>query len=203
MPSLRTRSSATLGSSITLLLLTALVAALQTSTILGMTVPMNSNSDGTGTTENMQDHGGNSQWHETASGIPTTGADWISLPNGQEFQPATFSESDHPDPETREKLVRAQRRFLGYRDNFVDGTETFYSERSQAWRLLGVYIDCDAQDANDHKDRKRKLNSHQQGQGRKLGDDDVQACQRYMLWAGVSFFRVETLLRDARKSLIE
>jgi hypothetical protein len=198
MPLLHSRS-ATHGASITLLLMLA-VAALQSSTVLGMTIPF---SNGNTQSENMQDHGGNHQWHETASGIPTTGADWVTLSNGQEFQPATFSESDHPDPEEREKLVRAQRRFLGYRDNFVDGTETFYSERSQAWRLLGVYIDCDAQDnEDDHKDR--KLNGGLKTQkaedsNRKL-EDDVQQCQRYMLWAGVSQIKWKLVVVEMNES---
>jgi hypothetical protein len=134
-------------------------------------------------------HGGNNsnQWHETASGIPTTGADWISLNSKQEFQPATFD--DH-DASTAAQLVQAQRRFLGYRDNFVDGTETFYAERSQAWRLLGVYIDCDAQDEEDDHDR--KLNKVKKE--RKL--DDVQECQRYMLWAGVSSMEIIYCMRS-------
>jgi hypothetical protein len=176
MPSLRTTHS-----SFTLLIVVACV--LQTSTILGMTVPFSSSSSSSSYSDE------NTQWHETASGIPTTGAGWISLSNGQEFQPA-----EHEDPEKREQLVRAQRRFLGYRDNFVDGTETFYSERSQAWRLLGVYIDCDAQNnegGDDHKDRTLKQNSNN-GKDRKLGGDDVAACQRYMLWAAVS--QVETFV---------
>lgn len=158
-----------------------LIVALQTiSTCTGMTVPfshMQEDHDGSTNYNYNYNGNGNSQWHETtASGIPTTGADWISLPNGQEFQPATFDQQEghhgEQDQQQQDKLVRAQRRFLGYRDNFVDGTETFYSERSQAWRLLGVYIDCDAQ-ANENHSGDRKL-------------EDVQSCQRYMLWAAVS-----------------
>jgi hypothetical protein len=106
-------------------------------------------------------------------------------------------------------LDRAQRRFLGYRDNFVDGTETFYSERSQAWRLLGVYIDCDAQDNNndDHKDRKLSRNTPagglKQPQEEEEADsnkklEDVAQCQRYMLWAGVS--PVETFVVEINES---
>jgi hypothetical protein len=203
--SLRTLS-ATHGSSITLLLMLA-VAALQSSTVLGMTIPFSNY--GKTQSENMQNHGGNHQWHETASGIPTTGADWVTLPNGQEFQPATFDVSDHPDPADREKLVRAQRRFLGYRDNFVDGTETFYSERSQAWRMLGVYIDCDAQNnegGDDHKDRKLKAGglkqqTEEEDSNRKL--EDVQQCQRYMLWAGVSQIKWKLVVAEMNACMNE
>ena len=77
MPLLRTRT----------LLLAATVtiaATLQSSTVLGMTIPFRNNYGNTNTqqttSENMQDHGGNGhqhQWQETASGIPTTGEDWI------------------------------------------------------------------------------------------------------------------------------
>jgi hypothetical protein len=180
MPLLRNSTRSTTHSSFTpLLRLLVVVIALKTSSIMGMTVPINTSGSGSSSSSTDNDntnHGGNNsnQWHETASGIPTTGADWISLSQGQEFQPATFD--DHT-PETQAQLVRAQRRFLGYRDNFVDGTETYYAERSQAWRMLGVYIDCDAQDEEDDHDRKLNVN-------RKL--EDKSECQRYMLWAGVS-----------------
>jgi hypothetical protein len=227
----RTRTRTHTRTLLLLVLVVTVAHRLQSSTVLGMTIPFSNgngfSSSGSGSSGSGSGH---HEWHETASGIPTTGADWITLPNGQEFQPATFggdgadgdagsadhSHSDHSNhsdsEQERAKLVRAQRRFLGYRDNFVDGTETFYSERSQAWRLLGVYIDCDAQDnGDDHKDRRdrdRQLKQQppqqqqpQSGAGaglkqqvpkeeddqdnRKL-EDDVQQCQRYMLWAGVS-----------------
>ena len=54
----------------------------------------------------------------------------------------------------------------------ADATETFYSEYSQSWRLMGFYIDCDA----DEDGHRRKLE----------GDDDEAGCERYLLWAAVS-----------------
>jgi hypothetical protein len=108
-------------------------------------------------------------------GIPTTGRDWVTMSEGKEFQPATV---EHEDPVMQRRLAATQRRFLGYKENFIDGTETYYDPRSQNWRLLGFYIDCHAEDEDDH-DRKRK---RQLGEG----DDDHAECQRYLLWAGVS-----------------
>ena len=65
-----------------------------------------------------------------------------------------------------------------YRDHFLDGSETFWPEGAQAWRLLGYYIDC-YQIEQGYKDR--KLNSHSQEEG-----CDNGACLRYLLWAAVS-----------------
>jgi hypothetical protein len=44
----------------------------------------------------------------------------------------------------------------------VDTTETVYADEAQAWRMLGLYMDCEAQ------------------------DDGTSICQRYLLWAAVS-----------------
>lgn len=48
--------------------------------------------------------------------------------------------------------------------NTVDTTESYYSEEAQAWRMLGLYMDCETQ------------------------DDGSSLCQRYLLWAAVSSF---------------
>ncbi|KAG7340905.1 polymorphic outer membrane domain containing protein [Nitzschia inconspicua] len=50
-----------------------------------------------------------------------------------------------------------------WEDLFVDGTETYYDENAQAWRLLGFYQDCDTKNSNQ--------------------EDNAQECQRYLLWA--------------------
>ena len=64
-----------------------------------------------------------------------------------------------------------------YHEVFIDGGETFYDEYSQAWRALGFYIDCDANEADYYEeDRRRSLE----------GEDQQGGCLRYMLWAAVS-----------------
>ena len=82
--------------------------------------------------------------------------------------------ADHQDlsPEKAAALRSVQRRFLGYTDQFADGSETYYDEYAQAWRLVGFYVDCNAQDNDD----RRQL---EQGDG-------ASACKRYLLWAAVS-----------------
>jgi hypothetical protein len=82
--------------------------------------------------------------------------EWISISETTQFQPASST-----------SLRKAQKRFLsGYADGFVDGSETLYEEYAQAWRVLGLYVDCNT-DA---------------GLRRNLGDNDSQ-CQRYIMWA--------------------
>ncbi len=57
------------------------------------------------------------------SELPSTGEDWIDMPEGASFQPATVL-----DQEKATALRSAQRRFLGYDQQFVDGTETYYDD---------------------------------------------------------------------------
>lgn len=108
--------------------------------------------------------------------LPETGEEWISLDERTEFLPASSVEQP--------LLRQAQRRFLAYTDNFVD-SDTYYDEYSQAWRVLGWYIDCQA-NQNDHHDRRKTRHL----EGDDGYDDDgyeVNAyCQRYILWAAVS-----------------
>jgi hypothetical protein len=111
------------------------------------------------------------------SKLPSTGEDWIEMPEGASFQPATTL-----DQERATKLRSAQRRFLGYDQQFVDGSETYYDDYAQAWRLIGFYIDCNAEEYEQEADDRRKL----EGEGRKLEDEDDTACERYLLWAAVS-----------------
>lgn len=48
----------------------------------------------------------------------------------------------------------------------ADSTETYYSEDAQAWRMLGLYMDCAKQ------------------------DDGTSLCERFLLWAAVSVWTV-------------
>jgi hypothetical protein len=43
----------------------------------------------------------------------------------------------------------------------ANSAETYYAEEAQAWRMLGVYTDCEGQ------------------------EDGAAVCQRYLLWAAV------------------
>lgn len=111
------------------------------------------------------------------SEIPNSGQDWVSLPSGVEFQPA-LDEND--DPRVAAAMDEARGRFLGssYSTQFVDGTETYYDPYSQAWRLLGFYIDCNAQQDGG----RRRLEEDGDGED---GDGD-EVCTRMLLWAAVS-----------------
>lgn len=59
---------------------------------------------------------------------------WISFSERMEFQAVNTDESP--------ALRRAQRKLIGYSEQFIDGSETILEESSQAWRLLGLYVDC-------------------------------------------------------------
>jgi hypothetical protein len=76
-------------------------------------------------------------------------AEWMSLADGQ-----------------GEFLRLADRRLEStYDQSFVDGSTNYYDPYAQAWRLLGLYIDCNALQGDDH--------------------DSGDGCQRYLLWAAV------------------
>ena len=113
------------------------------------------------------------------SDVPDTGKDSTSLPNGVVFQPAL----DSADPLVAAQIKKAQERFLGksdasgeataYEKQFIDGTETYYDEYSQAWRLLGFYIDCN-------------YSGEQEGGGGNNNNGGTTGCRRILLWAAVS-----------------
>jgi len=109
------------------------------------------------------------------SEIPSTGEKWVPMDNGAAFQPTT-----HDDAATAVALKSAQRRFLGMESTFVDGTETYYDDYAQSWRLIGMYIDCNAEETEQEADERRlrrRLNED---------DEDQEPCERYLLWAAVS-----------------
>lgn len=117
----------------------------------------------------------------------SNGGQWQTLPNGVEYQPA-------PDlsPLAQEHLRRlttsdtTSRDAEAYQKMFVDGAETYYDEYSQAWRALGFYIDCDAdQMLQDDDEPRRKLPEE---------DEDQGPCHRYLLWAAVSRGRMLRLV---------
>jgi len=105
---------------------------------------------------------------------------WVTLDNqGHQFQRGTAK-----DPANARRLREAQDRFLrkDYSASFVDGMETYYSDESQAWRLLGFYIDCEAREDNYAEDGRRMLARKLEGED---DDADSVACERYLLWAAV------------------
>ena len=127
--------------------------------------------------------------------LPTTGQDWVSLKTADgshvEYQPNDFV--DEADPQTARRLRAIRDRFLldgagrdQYSKQFVDGGETYYDEYSQAWRLLGFYIDCDSPyerqgdcgggGGGDNQDVQYDANGNV-----------IRDCVRYLLWAAVSF----------------
>ncbi len=129
--------------------------------------------------------------------LPTTGQDWISLDGQSEYQPNDFADED---PETARRLRAIRDRSLyssftgegdpeGYSKQFIDGSQTYYDEYSQAWRLLGFYIDCDSP-----YERQGDCGNGDGGENR--NDDGgvqydangniVRTCARYLLWAAVS-----------------
>jgi hypothetical protein len=108
-------------------------------------------------------------------------------------------------------FVRRKARSLAryYTDNLVDSMETAYDEFSQAWRMLGMYIDCgdDSSVMANNAQRYRRMEQANANDGENVdgddgdaaadnnnvGDDGVDnnnnaqgACNRYLLWGAVS-----------------
>jgi len=93
---------------------------------------------------------------------------WQTLPNG-------FT--------SHRSLLGGSGSTSGYEASFLDGSETYYNDYAQAWRLLGFYTDCNAPYNNYNE-----CSDDEQGgqeQNRNDGDDSETACQRYLLWAAV------------------
>ena len=129
--------------------------------------------------------------------LPTTGQDWISLGgdksgSGLEYQPNDFGDED---PETARHLRAIRDRALlsfgsgHYSKQFIDGSETYYDEYSQAWRLLGFYVDCNSPYVHQgdcggggEEDDDGQQNEIQYDANGKV----IKNCVRYLLWAAVS-----------------
>ena len=112
---------------------------------------------------------------------PSEEAEWISLSEHESFQPAN---TQHDDP----RVAQARRQLsVEYSSRFADSA-TYYDEYSTAWRLLGMYIDCNV---DENKDR-RLANNGDDGDDMSNGWDDDQGsgtCKRYLLWAAVRMWR--------------
>ena len=115
-------------------------------------------------------------------------ADWMSALPGLQFQLNDFTNEDE---ETARKLRSIRERVLWGQDQnsmqFINGDETYYSDYSQAWRMLGMYIDC---------------NSPYQHEGDCYGDQDDEysevPCMRYLMWAAVSILGFGKIDRRAQ-----
>ena len=117
-------------------------------------------------------HGSAVQWkgYLTPDSIPNSGKNWITLDNGIEFQPG-----EDVDPR-----IEHVRRLWGTTSNkmdtpvFVDGTDTYYNDYAQAWRLLGMYMDC-------------HYCANGGTEATCIQNGKSPSCQRFLLWAAVSF----------------
>jgi hypothetical protein len=122
-----------------------------------------------------------STMHGILDELPNTGREWVTLDNGIEFQPG--SDLDPRLEHARELWGQTESSTSFQDDNpfgkiFVDGTETYYDEYSQAWRYLGFYIDCDAvPTCNNDDDLEEDCDE------RRL---DGEGCMRFLMWAAVS-----------------
>jgi hypothetical protein len=120
-----------------------------------------------------------------------TDQEWMSLSTSVDYMPAS---TNH---ENASFLRKAQNRLLNYyKDEFVDGLETQYDEYAQAWRYLGLFVDC-----NVYANNKRQLRvleeveaaddavaEEEQAAEEVVQEevvDDGKVCKRYLLWAAV------------------
>ena len=147
--------------------------------------------------------------------IPDSGRDWVSLPNGVQFQPGPTDGKNKEENDRLEYLRKLA--YDGFTSEsssdvqrnpqlsqiFVDGTETYYDEWAQAWRVLGWYIDCDACDEQDNHDNNGdgdqyescwvfaeynnydENNKYENNQDQNKQNQYRGGCQRYLVWAAV------------------
>ena len=118
-----------------------------------------------------------------------TDKEWMSITKSVDYMPAS-------DNENSSFLRKAQNRLLNYyKDEFVDGLETQYDDYAQAWRYLGLFVDC-----NVYADNKRRALDEVEAEDEEMAEeeeaeeeaaeeevvDDGKVCKRYLLWAAVS-----------------
>jgi hypothetical protein len=114
--------------------------------------------------------------HGKLSELPTTGEEWTTLQNGMEFQPSA-NLSPLAQYHLRRLTTDEDFQVNSFQKIFIDGTETYYDEYAQAWRVLGWYIDCDFVAENNDNDSNDNDNDN---------DNEGSGCQRFLLWAAVS-----------------
>eukprot|EP00934_Nitzschia_sp_Nitz4_P008795 Nitzschia sp. Nitz4//scaffold28_size193895//122490//123920//NITZ4_001669-RA/size193895-augustus-gene-0.296-mRNA-1//1//CDS//3329545994//8785//frame0 len=99
--------------------------------------------------------------------IPSSDKDWVTFDNGVMFQPG--DDVDVPLEHVRKLWSSNEESGASV---FVDGTETYYDDYAQAWRLLGFYIDCGHCEDDSYSSESLCIAN---------GQDTT--CQRYLLWA--------------------
>jgi hypothetical protein len=112
---------------------------------------------------------------------PNTAQELISLSKRVAFQPSKTTSSTESDT----MLRRSQSRLLSeYTFSSVDGSETLYDDYAQAWRLLGLYVDCSTQ--VESQDRRLEDNENEEEAEEEEEEEEEEGCKRYVLWAAVS-----------------
>ena len=118
-----------------------------------------------------------------------TDKEWMSITKSVDYMPASNSENSS-------FLRKAQNRLLNYyKDEFVDGLETQYDEYAQAWRYLGLFVDCNVYANNQRREleeveaEEEDVAEEEQAEEEVVQEevvDDGKVCKRYLLWAAVS-----------------
>ena len=115
--------------------------------------------------------------------LPNTGQDWITLENGVEFQPSSDNPlvvDAAPASDKNRMLNMLRSNYNPYSNQILhDSSNTQYDPYSQAWRMLGFYIDC----TGSSNGNRRNLNGND-------NNNNKAFCQRYLLWA---FVRIHKL----------
>ena len=164
----------------------------------------------------------------SSSNIPNTGQEQepgqTLLDGKTEFQPPSSYENDELSPSLAKlhlrHLTSGQQQTSNsnvpnpFQTIYKDGSDTYYDEYSQAWRVIGFYIDCDycgydsytgrlLSDAeclssttssnnnnNGRDDYNYNYYNHYQYNGNNNYQQQQQhrGCQRFLLWAAVSNF---------------
>jgi hypothetical protein len=145
--------------------------------------------------------------------LSSDGQEWVSLSQNVEFLPASYDSPTHnlhaPSHDAARFLRRAQERVLSKYSSsqtFAEGaSDSYYSEYATAWRLLGVYIDCSASNADARQQRQRRDRRHRaldEEEGADENEDEEEeqqeqeeeeeeeqysptSCPRYLLWEAV------------------
>lgn len=110
--------------------------------------------------------------------FPAADAPWITTLDGSAEVLVAHDDYANEDPGVARELQAARRRFLagstsGYEQEFIDGSESYYNDYAQAWRLLGFYTDCHAPHNNFNE-----CDGDGNDNNGNSGDGDQPACQR-------------------------
>lgn len=143
------------------------------------------------------------------------GDQWVSLSPRTSFLPATGKNTNTNNSEQHLRRLKNSNNNNGYANVLADGMYGKYDSYAQAWRLLGLYVDCESQVEDQGRrlegddEEEQEENQEEEGgeeneeEGEEEGNeeegdeadegDDANAneynmnrqCTRYMLWAAV------------------